>query len=75
MNYLSWLVTRLPAFAQANSMMHTLAEYLIIAIIIGAILYIAQSVLTIPPTIMKIIWIIVGVVVAIIAIRFLVTLA
>ena len=71
MNYLG----QVAMFAQANSLVRTLGEYLIIAIIIGAIIYIAQQVLTIPPNIMRIIWIIIGVVVAILAIRFLLTLA
>lgn len=55
-------------------LVHMLATVLIIAIVVGALLYIAQSVIGIPPQIMRIIWIVIGVIVAVIAIRFLVTL-
>lgn len=55
-------------------LVHTLAGILIIALVIGAILYIAQAAIGIPPLIMRIIWIVLGVIVAVIAIRFLETL-
>lgn len=58
----------------AGGAIGTLANYIIIAIVIVAILYIAQMVISVPPVVVKAIWIVIGVVVAILAIRFLVTL-
>lgn len=63
-------------FAQffGAGIVHVLANILIVALVIGALLYIAQATIGIPPMIMRIIWIILGVIVAVIAIRFLETL-
>lgn len=57
-------------FAQAAGSVGWLINLVIILIVIGAVLYIAQTVLTLPPQIMQIIYIVLVVVVAIVALRF-----
>lgn len=66
----------MPSLAQigGGGLVHTLATVLVIVIVVGALLYIAQTVISIPPTVMRVIWIVIGVIVAVIAIRFLETL-
>lgn len=62
------------AQVQGAGLVHTLANILIVVLVVGALLYIAQSSVGIPPLVMRIIWIVLGVIVAVIAIRFLETL-
>lgn len=52
----------------------SLINLIVLVIIVGAILYIAQMLITIPPIVMRIIWIVIGVVAAVLAIRYLATL-
>ena len=48
-----------------------LVNLVIILIVVGAVLYIAQTVLALPPQIMQIVWIVVIVAIAIVALKFL----
>lgn len=64
----------IPTIVAQGLPVSSLINLVILVIVVGAILYIAQMLITIPPTVMRIIWIVIGVVAAVLAIRYLATL-
>lgn len=59
------------ALAQIGGPLAWLINLVIILLVVGAVLYIAQTVLALPPQIMQIIYIVLVVIVAIVALRLL----